>query len=129
MPNDIPPFQMNMELLYNGCGVAYLALLTMAAATSLLVSTIATLFARGHYLVVLLAISIMMPVIVGAAGVVDGLYAAYKVIAMSVVAPKPAELALGHLYSLTTLFLGLILCLPSYLIAVVGCVVKSLITR
>ena len=125
---DEAPRQMSyLQFVFNSLGWRYTFLLPMAGLFAFVVILVLVLRGKGSALPVALMLVVPLPFLVGIVGVVDGLLASFQVIAMSDTTPKPSDLAQGIAMSLTTAWVGILLSIPGFLLAVGGTFVRSLI--
>jgi biopolymer transport protein ExbB/TolQ len=68
-----------------------------------------------------------LPFLVGLFGSIEGAIMSYMVIAYSSPAPKPAHVAEGISTALVTALVGMLLMAPSYVLAVAGLFVRSML--
>jgi hypothetical protein len=123
---DLPRQQSYLEFMFNALGWRYTMLLPLAALVSFLLILLLILRGRGSFVSTGLILLVPLPFLVGIMGYVDGLVASFQVIAMSDTAPKPSQLALGLSMSFVTIFVGILLTIPGYILAVVGTLIRSL---
>jgi hypothetical protein len=115
-----------LEFLFQSLGYRYALLLPAAAALAFVVVLILLLRGRGPAMVGAMLFVVPLPIFVGILGVVDGMLASFHVVAMSNTAPKPAEYAQGISMSLVSLWVGLLLAVPSFLLAAIGLIGQAL---
>ena len=97
-----------------------LALMFSFAITLLLVWRV-----RGGWAIAGLMFVVPIPLWVGILGTILGYIQAYRVIAMSASAPDPAMLAHGLSTAMVSSYVGAVLVIPNFLLAVIGSVVRS----
>ena len=124
---DLPRQQSYLEFMFNSLGWRYTFLLPLAALVSFVLILVLALRGKGSAVPAALVLLVPLPIIVGIFGVVDGMLASFQVIAMSNTAPRPAEYAHGISMSLMTLFVGILLAVPGYVLAVCATFVRSLV--
>ncbi|MGE3410208.1 MAG: MotA/TolQ/ExbB proton channel family protein [Pirellulales bacterium] len=71
-------------------------------------------------------LAVTMPLWVGVLGFFQGMIASFIVISQSNVSPKPSEWAYGISAALATPYAGLILMAPSFLVAAIGSLIRSI---
>lgn len=112
--------------LIQAMGIRYTFLLPLAGLIAFVVVLFLVLKGKGHALPVALLLIVPLPVLVGFVGVIDGMMASFMVIASSDTSPKPSAVAEGISMSLVTAWIGILLAVPSYLLATIGMCVRSL---
>jgi hypothetical protein len=122
---DGPQQQSYLLFIINALGWRYTFLLPLAALVSFALILLLVLRGRGTSLSAGLILLVPLPFLVGIMGFVDGLVASFQVIAMSDTAPKPSALATGLSMSFVTIWIGILLTIPGYLLAVIGTIVRT----
>lgn len=107
-------------------GWKYALLLPGSALLSFVLTAVLLGVGKGRTTGAALVFIVAIPFLVGLFGMFDGLMASFMVIARSTVAPKPSEYAQGMSMSISTPLLGMLLMVPSYLLATVGLSIKAL---
>ena len=115
-----------LHFYYSALGLRYSVMLPLAALVSFALVLLIVIRGRGPLASAALLISLSLPLLVGLHGALDGLIAAFTVIASSNKQPKPSEIAQGWSMALVAPLLGMMLVGPSLLTALVGSVVRSL---
>jgi hypothetical protein len=69
------------------------------------------------------------PVFVGMMGTVSGAMPSFQVITLTNAQPKPADLAMGMSMALISMQVGLLLAFPSFAIATIGLLIRTLSER
>jgi hypothetical protein len=124
---ELPRQQSYLEFIVNALGWRYMFFLPLAALVSFVLILVLVLRGRGSTLSAALVLLVPLPFLVGILGYVDGLVASLQVIAMSDTAPKPSQLAEGMSMAFVTIWIGMLLSIPSLLLAIGGTFVRSLI--
>jgi hypothetical protein len=115
-----------LSFIFSALGIRYTFLLPLAGLIAFVVVLFLVLKGKGHALPAALMLIVPLPVLVGFVGVIDGMMASFTVIAMSDTAPKPSAMAEGVAMSLVTAWVGMLLAIPSYLLATIGMCIRSL---
>jgi hypothetical protein len=123
-----PARQSLLAFYYYALGIKYILLLPMSALFGFVLTLLLVLRGKSPFLVPALLFAVSMPLLVGVYGVVDGLIQSMQVIAASTASPKPSELAQCYSLSLVSAQVGMILAVPSYLTAIVGTIIRSVLT-
>lgn len=122
---DVPRQQSYLEFLVNGLGI-YVLLLPFAALVSFVLVLVLVIRGKGGWAAAAIVLIVPVPLLLGFLGVIEGLMAMYQVIAASGSDPKPSAVAEGIAQSLVTAWVGMLLSIPTFLLAVVGSFVRSL---
>jgi hypothetical protein len=105
----------------------YAVLLPLAGLVSFLVALLLVWRGKGPLTGAGLILVVHVPLLVGLVAALQGTIASFAVIAMSDVAPKPAEVAEGISMALVAPLAGILLMLPSYAVAILGALLRSFI--
>ena len=106
--------------LISALGWKYVLLLPASALLSFVLTALLVIAGKGRTTGAALVFIVAIPFLIGLFGMFDGLMASFMVIARSTAAPKPSEYALGMSMSITTPLIGMLLMVPSYLLATAG---------
>lgn len=101
-------------------------LLPLCAGLAFVLTLLLVLRGKGPLTGTALLFIVPAPLLLGFWGALKGAIASFSVIAMSDVSLKPAEVAGGVAEALLLPTAGLLLTVPSYLLAVIGLFVRSL---
>lgn len=82
---------------------------------------------NGPFAAAALTLIVPIPFLLGIFGMLHAMILSFQIIATSTVAPKPYQLADGVSTALFTPIVGLVLMTPSYLVAIGGSFVRSLV--
>ena len=122
-----PVMQQSLLMWYvSALGFKYALLLPVAGLFSLLATLLIVIRGRGPFVAGGLMLAVAAPIFIGLMGTVEGAVSAYRIIAMSSITPKPAEMAEGMSMALATLQVGVFLAIPSFALAALGSLVRSL---
>jgi hypothetical protein len=122
-----PVQQSLLQFYYSALGLRYSVMLPLAAIVGFALVLLIVIRGRGPLASAALLISLSLPLLVGLHGALDGMMAAYLVIASSEIMPKPSEYAMGSAMSCALPLVGMMLMGPSLLAALVGSVMRSLV--
>ena len=111
---------------YYALGLKYAFALPFLGLIGFILTAIVTSTARRTAVGATVLFTVAIPIFIGGFATVDGLIESFMVIAASTTSPKPSELSQGMQMSLVSLWVGLWLSVPSYLLAAGGMVVRSL---
>ena len=120
------PSENFLAWLISALGWRYVLLLPASALLSFVLTAVLVVAGKGRTTGAALAFIVAIPFLIGLFGMFDGLMASFMVIARSSVSPKPSEYAQGISMSIVTPLIGMLLMVPSYLLATVGLSVKAL---
>ena len=126
-----PPMDVDMPeniLMWfiSALGWRYMLLLPASALLSFVLTAILVVAGKGRTTGAALAFIVAIPFLIGLFGMFDGMLASFMVIARSSVAPKPSLYAEGMSMCISTPLVGMLLMVPSYLLATVGLSVRAL---
>ena len=121
-----PVRQSYLMWVVSALGWRYVVLLPLAGIVTLVLTLILLIRGRGSAQTGALLFIVPLPFYLGIVGVLDGLISSYQVIAMSQMAPKPSEVAMGISMSLVSAWVGLLLTVPSYVAASAGLLIRAL---
>ena len=110
---------------WTALGPMYLGLLPLAGLISFVLALVIVLRGRGGMSSTALLLVVPLPFLVGIFGAIHGLISSYSVIAAGGSTVKAAEVASGISLSLVAPLLGMLLMAPSYIVALVGSLVRS----
>ena len=129
MTEDFPPpiRQSFLMWMFSALGWRYTFLLPLAASFAFVFVLLVVLRGKGPAMTGALLFLVPLPVLVGIVGFVDGLVASFQVISMSQTVPKPSQWAMGISMSLVSIWVGLLFSVPSYFVALIGLIVRSMI--
>ncbi len=116
------------DWIYLALGLQYTILLPLAGLISFVLALVLVLRGKGPMAAAALVLIVPLPLLVGLYATVEGVIVTYTIIAMSPTAPKPDEMLYGVSMSMVGVWTGLLLMVPSYLVAVVGALVRALRT-
>ncbi len=125
MDEDMPSENFLMWLI-SALGWKYMLLLPASALLSFVLTAVLVVAGKGRTTGAALAFIVAIPFLIGLFGMFDGLMASFMVIARSPTYPKPSVIAAGVSMSIVTPLLGMLLMVPSYLLATVGLSVRAL---
>lgn len=114
-----------LHFYYDSCGLLFSLLLPLFGLLGFALTVALVVRGRGATLGPTLVFAVLLPVFIGLYGTIDGFVSTFRVLAASVSTPKPAEVAMGIQMSLVTLWLGMFLAIPSYVVAAGGTVARS----
>src|SRR5688572_7241965 len=126
LAEELPRQQSYLMFLINALGWRYTFLLPLAALVSVILVLVLITRGKGSSLPAALILIVPLPFLVGIMGVIDGMLASFQVIAASDTSPKPSEWAMGIAMSLMTAWVGILLSIPGFLLAVGGTFIRSL---
>ncbi|MBX9792225.1 MAG: hypothetical protein K2Y37_25155 [Pirellulales bacterium] len=121
-----PVQQSLLHFYYSALGLRYSVMLPLAALVGFTLVLLVIIRGRGPLASAAILISLSLPLLVGLHGALDGLIAAFTVIAASDTQPKPSEIAMGWRMALVAPLTGMFLMGPSLLAALVGSVMRSM---
>ena len=104
----------------------YVLYLPVAGLLCFVLTLIAVLRGKGSMAAVALVLIVPIPIFIGAFGCFQGAISFFRIIATSEVAPKPREVADAVSVALFAPFVGLMVMVPSYAVAVFGALYRSL---
>jgi len=111
---------------YASLGLKYSLALPAAGLFSLVATLLILIRGRGPFVSSGLVLAVATPVFLGLAGTVEGVVTVYQIVAMSSAQPKPSELAEGVSMALVALQVGILFAFPSFLVATVGSLIRSM---
>lgn len=114
------------EFYYSALGIRYALLLLLSALLSFAIALAVVIKGKGPTVGPALVLSTLMPLGVAFLSFVDGLLSSYMVISKSTTTPSPEILAVAWTYSLASLHVGLLLAIPTFLVAVFGASIRAL---
>jgi len=114
-----------LSWFFAALGWKYTLLLPLVGMLAFAVVLVLVLRGKGPAMVGALLFVVPLPIFVGLMGVVDGLMSMFQVLAMADISPKPSVVADGVSMSLVTAWVGMLLAVPSYLVAVGGLIVHA----
>ena len=120
----MPVQQSYLMFLYNGLGLRYALLLPLMALISFNLTLLVVLRGRGAAAGFALLFIVPMPLFVGVHGYCDGWIAAGQVFAAGA-KPMPGGVELGTAMSLVAPMVGMWFTIPSYLLAMIGLLMRS----
>lgn len=129
MLNAEPVQQSLVSWMLASLGPAYTFLLPLAALLSFILVLVLVFRGHGPMAAVSLILIIHVPLFIGIFAALQGAMASYTVIAVSAVAPKPAEVAEGISTALVAPLVGMLLMAPSYMTAAIGSFIRSLASK
>jgi hypothetical protein len=112
--------------LFRALGIRYTVFLPFIALLAFVLAGLALWRFKTPVLTAILVAVVPLPLFYGAMGMIDGMMASWSVVSLSGVSVKNSDLAEGAALSLVTMQVGLILLLPTYLLAVVGLTYRAL---
>jgi MotA/TolQ/ExbB proton channel family len=128
MEGDLEPVRQSyLHWLCMALGLKYSLLLPLAALLAFILTLIVVVRGKGPLAGAALVFIVPMPLFIGLYGAIEGVIAMYAVIANSTTQPKPSQLANGISMALATLWVGTLLMAPSYVVAMFGLFVRSLV--
>lgn len=120
-----PAAQTQLGWLMSSLGLKYALLLPLSTVLSMLLVLILLLRGKGSGLGAAVVLAVFIPFLIGVFGALEGAIQSFSVIARSVVAPKPSEIAQGASMALVVPMVGLFFTLPGYALALLGFFVRS----
>lgn len=128
MTND--PAQQSLLLwFYNSLGLMYAVLMPLSGLVSFLLALLLVLRGRGPFLGIALFLIVHVPLLIGVYAAVQGVISMYSLISQSAGTPKPSEIAAGISISLVPITVGIFFLIPSYSVAAIGSLVRSLTSK
>lgn len=124
--NAVPAPQSYVSWVISALGLPYLCLLLLAGTLCFLFALAVVVRGRGPMAASALVLIVPIPLLIGIFIAIQGAIAAYQVIAASPVAPKPSEVAAGNSAALVAPMVGMLMMIPSYLVAATGAFVRSM---
>jgi hypothetical protein len=118
-----------LNWFFSSLGFGYALLLPAVALICFVLTLIVVIRGRGPMAAAAIVLVVPTPFLIGIVAGLRGGIASYAVIAMSSTPPKPAEVAAGISTALIAPFVGLLLMAPSYLVAVAGTLIRSILIR
>jgi len=117
---DLPPEPQHSFViwLFRSLGIRYTVFLPFIALLAFVLAIIAVSRFKTPVLTALLLAVVPLPFFYGAMSTIDGMMASMQVISISGAVVKPSELAEGSAMCFVSLQVGLVLMLPTYLLAV-----------
>lgn len=111
---------------FRALGLFYTVVLPLAAFFSF-VLTVLLVIRGGQYAGAAIVLVVPLPFLIGLYGFFEWMIVSFNVIASASSAPRPAEVAMGVATALYTPLVGLLLMVPSYLVATGGLFLRALI--
>ena len=118
-----------LTLAISALGPVYTVLLPLSAFVCFVLVLTVVLRGKGPMAAAALVLLVHVPLLIGIFAAIQGAMASYRVIAMSEVAPRPSDLAIGISTALIAPLVALVLTVPSYVTAVVGSFIRSLVEK
>ncbi|HXT57253.1 MAG TPA: hypothetical protein VN699_01410 [Pirellulales bacterium] len=112
--------------LFHALGFRYSVLLSAAGLLSFVLTLIVVRRGKGPLAGAALLFIVPLPFFIGSYSVLDAVTAVCGVLAASTTAPTSSELARGIGMSLASLWVGMLLAAPGYLVAMLGLFQRSL---
>ena len=116
-----------LEWTYYALGIRYTLLLPLASFISFVLVLVMVIRGRGAWVGPALLLILSAPLLLGVFAAIEGLVMFYSMIAMSPTAPKPSEIAAGVSTALVAPLVSMLLMVPSYLAAAIGCFIRALL--
>lgn len=107
-------------------GWKYAFLLPASGLLSFVLTAVLVIAGKGRTTGPALVFIVAMPLMIGLFGMFDGMLASFMVIGRSTAAIKPSINAQGMSVAISTPLLGLLLMVPSYLLATAGLTIRAL---
>ncbi len=128
MEEDLPPeIQQNFLMwVISSLGWRYVLLLPASTLMSFALTALLVVVGKGKTTGAALGFIVAIPFLIGLFGMFDGLMCSFMVIAASTAMPKPSILAEGISMSIVTPLIGMLLMVPSYLLATVGLAFRAM---
>ncbi len=126
MEEEFPQSENFLVWIIGALGWRYAFLLPVSALLSFALTALLVIAGKGRTTGPALAFIVAIPFLIGLFGMFDGLMASFMVIAHSTAAPKPSVYAQGMSMSIVTPLLGMLLMVPSYLLATAGLTIRAL---
>ena len=120
------PSQNFLVWFVKALGWRYMLLLPASALLSFVLTAVLVVAGKGRTTGAALVFIVAIPFLIGLFGMFDGMMASFMVMASSSTSPKPSEVAVGVSTSIVTPLVGMLLMVPSYLLATVGLSIKAL---
>lgn len=111
--------------IISALGWRYVLLLPASAFLSFVLTAVLVIAGKGRTTGAALGFIVAIPFLIGIFGMLDGLMASFMVIARSSAAIKPSVYAQGMSMSIVTPLVGMLLMVPSYLLATVGLTIRA----
>lgn len=124
-----PTPQSKLSWFFQSLGLFYSLSLPAVGLLAFVLTVIIVIRGKGPLAGAGLWFVVTMPLWLGVLGFFDGMIASMMVISMSTAAPKPSELAQGVSAALVTPLVGLWLMAPSFLVATLGSLLRSLTAK
>ena len=112
--------------LIGSLGWRYTFLLPFAALASFVLTAVLVIAGKGKTTGSAMAFIVAVPFLIGLFGMFDGLMASFMVMSTSTGVPKPSQVAMGISTSIVAPIVGMLLMVPSYLLATAGLTVRAL---
>jgi len=125
MDEDLPS-QNFLVWFVKALGWRYMLLLPAAALLSFVLTAVLLVAGKGRTTGAALVFIVAIPFLIGLFGMFDGMLASFLEIARSTASVKPSVMAAGVSMSISTPLVGMLLMVPSYLLATVGLSVRAL---
>ena len=130
MNQEVEPVQQSfLNWMMAALGFNYAILLALAALAAFVLASIIVVRGRGPMAGVALVFIVPVPMLIGIFAAIQGAMSTYIVIATSGATPKPSELATGISMALVAPLAGMLLMVPSFAVAAIGCFVRALLDR
>jgi hypothetical protein len=128
MTDDLAPPESHSLLswLFMALGWRYSLLLPLAAVIGFVTVMLIVVRGRGPAMAGAVLLIAPLPLLVGIVGMAEGILSIQLVISGTGTDPKPSALAEGISMSFVSVWIGLFLSIPSYLVAAIGLAIRSL---
>lgn len=126
MDSSAPQASSMASQLLNGVGLFGLALLLLSGLAALAIVCLMAWRGRGPMAVCTVLLAAHTPLLFSVLLALSGIWNSYRIIATSGTTPRPSELAFGISTALLAPRLALLLTLPIYAVAILGCMVRAL---
>lgn len=127
MTNDAPVRHSYLSWMYEALGMQYSVLLPLAGLICFVLALILVVRGKGPMAAAALILIVHVPFLIGIFAAVQGIIASYSIIAMSIVAPRPSDLAQEYSTALFATLVGIAMMVPGYSVAAVGALVRALV--
>ncbi|MDZ7618205.1 MAG: hypothetical protein U1E05_14460 [Patescibacteria group bacterium] len=126
----MPDFELTrrslLECMFLSLGPFYGTLLPLSGLLAFVLVLILVVRGKGPMAVAALVFIVHVPFLIGVYGMVQGLVAAFSVLAGSPTGPTPSELAIAFWTALFTPLVGMLVMVPAYLTAVIGTFIRAM---
>ena len=118
-----------LSWMLSALGPVYAILLPSVALVCFVFTLLIVIRGRGPMASAALVFVVCAPLLIGGFAAIHGALDSYRVIATAATSPKPSQWAEGVSTALVAPLTALLLAMPSYVIATLGALVRSLLAR